>query len=182
MPKQLKHAGAVLATALAIWCASSTAAEHVTAPAQRGGSPSEGGSAPADPIGFAALDRLIGDAQFVIFGEDSHRMPAVHELVGAVFRHLVEEQAFRNFGLETYWGDEEVLNGSLEPAAFASRFGRRAALIDLKDPAATAGLPTHVPGKLFPQYHKQMPIGLDHVVLDTNLDGIIYLPDAERLP
>lgn len=78
-----------------------------------GGASPQRASAPADPIDFAALDRLIGDARFVIFGEDSHRMPAVHQLVNAMFRHLVEQEGFRTFVFESCWGIEEVMDGFL---------------------------------------------------------------------
>jgi len=67
----------------------------------------------AESFDYAALDRLIGDARYVVVGEDSHRMPAVHSLVGQMFRHLAEEKGFRTFVFESYWGIEEVLDAFL---------------------------------------------------------------------
>jgi erythromycin esterase-like protein len=50
-----------------------------------------------------ALGRIVGPADTVIFGEDSHGMQAVHEIVPQLFRHLVEEQGFRVFVFEVQW-------------------------------------------------------------------------------
>ncbi|MGH8236415.1 MAG: erythromycin esterase family protein [Steroidobacteraceae bacterium] len=113
MRKPVEPASAVGAAALAILCAACTAAGTGSAPQHDGSVPSRTATASADPIDFAASDRLVGDARFVIFGEDSHRMPAVQQLVNAMFRHLVEQQGFRTFVFESYWGIEEAVNGFL---------------------------------------------------------------------
>lgn len=103
---------AARAAAIALACTSCVVTETETPqPAQAQAAQPKANS--EDPIDFTALDRLVGDAKLVIFGEDSHRMPAVHQLVGILFRHLVEEKGFRTFVFESYWGIEEVMNAFL---------------------------------------------------------------------
>ncbi len=38
------------------------------------------------------LDAIVGNAQYVNVGEDSHFMVGVHEFVSEAFRHLVERK------------------------------------------------------------------------------------------
>lgn len=106
-------AASIAALTLALACTSCAVPENGRSSEQAQATPVGHVPHTADPIDFAALDRLIGDAHFVIFGEDSHRMPAVHQLVNALFRHLVEKQGFRTFVFESYWGMEDVMNGFL---------------------------------------------------------------------
>lgn len=98
--------------ALALVCTSCAITETETSPGAEAQA-AQHKSISDDPIDFTALDRLVGEAKLVILGEDSHRMPAVHELVGILFRHLVEEKGFRTFVFESYWGLEEVMNAFL---------------------------------------------------------------------
>lgn len=60
--------------------------------------------APAPPqVDIGAVERLVGDHRLVVFGEDSHGMREMHELVPRVFRRLVEEKGFRLFVFESAW-------------------------------------------------------------------------------
>ncbi|MGH7718320.1 MAG: hypothetical protein ACREON_05690, partial [Gemmatimonadaceae bacterium] len=61
----------------------------------------------------------------------------------------------------------------------ARRFGTQVAVVNFNDPAGE--LPLHTPGVLFAQYHKTVSAWLENVVLDTQFDGVIYLPDPEAL-
>lgn len=55
-------------------------------------------------IDKAVVNQIVGDASTVIFGEDSHGMYKVHQLVPQLFQHLVEEKGFRVFVFESFWG------------------------------------------------------------------------------
>lgn len=54
-------------------------------------------------VDIDAVERLVGDRELVVFGEDSHGMREVHELVPQVFRRLVEEKGFRLLVFESAW-------------------------------------------------------------------------------
>ncbi|MFN7948793.1 MAG: erythromycin esterase family protein [Blastocatellia bacterium] len=54
------------------------------------------------------LDAIVGDAQYVNFGEDSHFMVGVHQFVSESFRHLAETKKFRVFVFESAWGIEDA--------------------------------------------------------------------------
>ncbi len=114
MQIRLKQVSAAMqGVVLAMMCASCTDKETQIPPQQAEPQAVQSAESGAAPIDFAALDRLVGEAQFVILGEDSHRMPAIHRLVGIIFRHLVEEKGFRNFVFEAQWGLEDAMNGFL---------------------------------------------------------------------
>lgn len=55
---------------------------------------------------FADLDRIVGNAKYVNFGEDSHFMTGVHRFVASTFKHLVETKKFRLFVFEAAWDTE----------------------------------------------------------------------------
>ncbi len=55
------------------------------------------------------LMEIVGDANTVVFGEDSHGMMAVHQIVPQIFRPLVEQKGFRVFVFEVQWGIPEGL-------------------------------------------------------------------------
>ncbi len=52
---------------------------------------------------------IVGDADTVIFGEDSHGLAVIHQVVPAIFRQLVEQGGFRVFVFESKWGLSEGL-------------------------------------------------------------------------
>ena len=54
------------------------------------------------------LDRIVGKAKYVNFGEDSHFMTGVHQYVAETFKHLVEKRGFRLFVFEAAWQTEEA--------------------------------------------------------------------------
>jgi len=58
---------------------------------------------PLDPAALKAFDTLVGDARTVVYGEDSHGMQRIHEVVPQLFRHLVEAKGFRVFVFEAQW-------------------------------------------------------------------------------
>jgi len=60
------------------------------------------------------LGPLIGDNQTVIFGEDSHGMDAVHQIVPQIFKYLVEEHGFRVFVFEVQWNVTEGIRDFIE--------------------------------------------------------------------
>jgi erythromycin esterase-like protein len=49
------------------------------------------------------LEKIVGDANLVIFGEPSHGLRAVHCLNAETFRHLVETKGFRVIVFESAW-------------------------------------------------------------------------------
>ncbi len=55
-------------------------------------------------IDKAVINQIVGDSSTVIFGEDSHGMYKVHQLVPQMFQHLVEDKGFRVFVFESFWG------------------------------------------------------------------------------
>ncbi|MDX3382563.1 erythromycin esterase family protein [Streptomyces niveiscabiei] len=66
------------------------------------------------------LDQAIGDAEVVGLGEATHGSHDFFALKARVFRHLVEEQGFRTFALETPWStgrrlDAYVVHGKGTP-------------------------------------------------------------------
>jgi len=69
-------------------------------------STSAGSAAPTEDslIDKMVINQIVGDASTVIFGEDSHGMYKVHQLVPQLFQHLVEEKGFRVFVFESFWG------------------------------------------------------------------------------
>ena len=54
------------------------------------------------------LDAVVGNAQYVNIGEDSHFMVGVHEFVAQSFQHLAEQKKFRVFVFESAWGIEDA--------------------------------------------------------------------------
>lgn len=50
------------------------------------------------------LERIVGGARYVNFGEDSHFMTGVHRFVADSFQRLVEKKGFRVFVFESAWG------------------------------------------------------------------------------
>ncbi len=60
------------------------------------------------------LGPLVGNAQTVIFGEDSHGMDAIHQVVPQMFRYLVEEHDFRVFVFEVQWNVTEGIQDFLD--------------------------------------------------------------------
>ncbi len=90
--------------------------------------------------------------------------------------------------LAAEFGDKEVTIGSIvpcndrckEPAdllepAFTAKFGDRPALVDLRDPAQTQGLPVEKVGSIFANHHG---FGFGDVVLKRQYDAILYLPSS----
>lgn len=61
------------------------------------------------PEEAANLDKIVGNAQIVVFGESSHFLTAVHCLNAEVFRHLVEKKGFRVFVFESAWGIDDQI-------------------------------------------------------------------------
>lgn len=61
----------------------------------------------AAKIDTAALDRIVGAHQVLVFGEDSHEMAAEHDAVRQIFQHLVEAKGFRVLVFESQWGIED---------------------------------------------------------------------------
>jgi erythromycin esterase-like protein len=61
----------------------------------------------------ADLDRVIGGAELVVFGESSHWDFGVHGFVNRLLRHLVETKGFRVFVLESAWGVDEATQAFL---------------------------------------------------------------------
>lgn len=53
------------------------------------------------------LEKIVGDANLVIFGEPSHGLTAVHCLNAEMFRHLVETKGFRVIVFESAWGMDD---------------------------------------------------------------------------
>jgi erythromycin esterase-like protein len=71
------------------------------------------GGAPAfaEPpaVDLKAVDRIVDGAELVVFGEDSHAMLAVHELVPVLFEHLAQTKGFRLFVFESAWAVSDQL-------------------------------------------------------------------------
>jgi len=63
-----------------------------------------------DRSGLETFGRIVGDARTVVYGEDSHGMQQIHEMVPELFRYLVEEKGFRVFVFEVQWGVTEGLS------------------------------------------------------------------------
>ena len=58
---------------------------------------------------IAEFDRTVGDASIIVFGEDSHEMLAVHQMVPELFKDLVRRKRVRLFVFESAWGVEDGL-------------------------------------------------------------------------
>lgn len=56
------------------------------------------------------LDKTVGNATVVAFGESSHRLVGLHEFANEMFKYLVEKKGFRVFVLETMWELENAVN------------------------------------------------------------------------
>jgi erythromycin esterase-like protein len=54
------------------------------------------------------LDRIVGEARYVVYGEPSHFLAAVHAFAGDTFLHLVHSKGYRLLVFESAWGLEEV--------------------------------------------------------------------------
>jgi erythromycin esterase-like protein len=65
--------------------------------------------APANAAHMADFGTIVGNARTVIYGEDSHGMQRIHELVPDLFRTLVEKNGHRVFVFEVQWGVTEGL-------------------------------------------------------------------------
>lgn len=63
-----------------------------------------------DTRDLRALDRMIGGAEVVGFGEATHSSHDFFALKDRVFRHLVEDEGFRTFALEAPWSTGLRLN------------------------------------------------------------------------
>lgn len=70
--------------------------------------------APPAGLDMAAFDRLVGQRDVVIMGEDSHGTKDVHQLIPALFEHLVVEKGFRLFVFESAWGIDDALQGFID--------------------------------------------------------------------
>ncbi|MGH8159756.1 MAG: erythromycin esterase family protein [Rhodanobacter sp.] len=55
-------------------------------------------------IDLNAFGAIVDDAHVVVFGEDSHYMAVIHNLVPQMFEYLVETKHFRVFVFESQWG------------------------------------------------------------------------------
>lgn len=55
------------------------------------------------------VEKTVGDAPVVAFGECSHFMSTLHEFSNDMFRYLVERKGFRVFMLEAAWDSNNVL-------------------------------------------------------------------------
>lgn len=53
------------------------------------------------------LEKIVGDANLVVFGEPSHGLTAVHCLNAEAFRDLVETKGFRVIVFESAWGMDD---------------------------------------------------------------------------
>ncbi|MGI8745628.1 MAG: erythromycin esterase family protein [Bryobacteraceae bacterium] len=69
--------------------------------------------APMATGAIQAFDQLVGLHEYVVLGESSHSLTAMHCLVGQVFRNLVEEKGYRILVFESAWGIEEGLRDFL---------------------------------------------------------------------
>lgn len=83
------------------------------------------------------LDRIVGNARYVNFGEDSHFMIGVHEYAAQSFRYLAENKNFRVFVFESAWGIEhhfrDFMNSDRtsvtpEESFFLNAFGSKATI------------------------------------------------------
>ena len=55
----------------------------------------------------AKLEKIVGNAHLVVFGEPSHGLTAVYCLNAEVFRNLVETKGFRVIVFESAWGMDD---------------------------------------------------------------------------
>lgn len=62
------------------------------------------------PQVWNTLDKVVGNAKVVSFGESSHRLVELHKFANDMFKYLVEKKGFRVFVFETMWELENVVN------------------------------------------------------------------------
>lgn len=61
-------------------------------------------------VDLKGIDRVVGDHQVLVFGEDSHEMAAEHDAVRQIFQHLASAKGFRVLVFEAQWGLEDKLH------------------------------------------------------------------------
>jgi erythromycin esterase-like protein len=61
-------------------------------------------------VDLKGIDRIVGDHQVLVFGEDSHEMAAEHDAVRQIFEHLAATKGFRLLVFEAQWGLEDKLS------------------------------------------------------------------------
>lgn len=61
-------------------------------------------------VDLKGVDRIVGDHQVLVFGEDSHEMAAEHDAVRQIFQHLASAKGFRLLVFEAQWGLEDKLH------------------------------------------------------------------------
>lgn len=59
---------------------------------------------------WTTMDKIIGNAKVVAFGESSHRVENQHKFANDMFKYLVEKKGFRVFVFETMWELENAFN------------------------------------------------------------------------
>lgn len=63
-----------------------------------------------DQAQLQQLGNLVGDARTISYGEESHGMQTIHEMVPQMFKYMVEKKGFRVFVFEVQWGMTEGLS------------------------------------------------------------------------
>lgn len=69
-----------------------------------------------DAAEFQNLDKIVGGARILNFGESAHGLKGMHRGATRMFRYLVEKKGFRVFVFESAWGVDEAMQDFLNSA------------------------------------------------------------------